>query len=135
MNRKQNAMFIFAISLIIVGSFFIYKDIVNNSAIDKLSKFFTTNFFKNLFSILKYFPFSLGLSILYILTFRHNKSFKKSFKINARLTLFFILVVMISSYSLANMSVDTLNTISIIIVAIFGIAKVFDYIYGKINKE
>ncbi len=135
MNRKQNAMFIFALSLIIVGFFLIYKDIVNNSAIDKLSKFFTTNFFKNLFSILKYFPFSLGFSILCILTFRHNKSFKKSFKINARLTLFFTLVVMISINSLANMSVDTLNTISIIIVAIFGIAKVFDYIYGKINKE
>ena len=135
MNTKRNTMFIIAILSIIVGLFCIDRDIVNNSAIDKLIKFFSINFFKNLWAFLKYTPISFGLSILYILIFRHNKSFKESFKINPSLILLFTLLLMISLYSLANMSIYTLNTISIIIVAIFGIAKVFNYIYGKINKE
>lgn len=134
MNSKQ-ILFSLLTSIILIIGIILIPQPVNNSVIQKfiylVSKIPAINFLE----LLGYLLVSISVSFFYIMVFRHNKSFNESFESkNFFLFITFVLATIMGLYCLNNLSIETVNNISVIVVAIFGISKFSLYIYSKINK-
>ncbi|MEI3627399.1 hypothetical protein [Lactococcus lactis] len=131
--KKNSKTISIALSIlaIILGLFFMPKPVIN-SAIDKVVKAIPEVFTMSLLNILGYFLFSLGLSWIYITALKKNKSFQSSFNTKDGFVLFFFTIVLVAVlYCLINVTVDRLNVVSIVLVAIFAIIRFSLFLFNK----
>ena len=130
-NNLKTISIALSILAIILGFLFMPKS-VNNSAIDKVVKVIPELFPMSLLNILGYFLFSLGLSWIYITVLKKIKSFQISFNTKDGFLLFFFTIVLVTvCYCLNNMTVDRLNVVSIVLVAIAAIIRFSLFLFNK----
>ena len=130
-NNLKTISIALSILAIILGFLFMPKS-VNNSAIDKVVKVIPELLPMSLLNILGYFLFSLGLSWIYITVLKKIKSFQISFNTKDGFLLFFFTIVLVTvCYCLNNMTVDRLNVVSIVLVAIAAIIRFSLFLFNK----